>query len=365
MKRWILGTLVLSSCLPLTSLAADFTAGMKNGDVSMASAGQIAFAPEGVLLAADPKSARIVAIATGDVSPSANDVKYSVDKIDEKIAASLGTAAKDIQIIDIATNPLSKQVYVSVARGRGPDATPVLLRIEQNETVHEVATRGVKHSVAKIPNPAEDKEGRRGNPRAESITDIAYINGKVFVAGLSNEEFASNLRTLEFPFHDLDKGTSVEIYHGAHGAVETRSPVRTFAAYSIDGQEHLLAAYTCTPLVKIPVKALEPGKKVRGVTVAELGNRNRPLDMVVYKKDGMNFVLMANSARGVMKIWLDSIRDIEGIETKIADKAGLTYETIESLKGIEQLDRLSETQAVVLSRATPDAAASLTSIMLP
>jgi hypothetical protein len=365
MKRWILSALVLSSCIPLRSEAADLTAGMKEGNVSMASAGQIAFAPDGVFLVADPKSATIVAIATGDLSPASDDVKYSVDKIDEKIAAALGTASKEIQIVDIATNPLSKQVYVSVARGRGPDATPVLLRVGQDGAVHEVSTKGVKHSLAKIPNPADDKEGRRGNPRAESITDIAYINGKVFVAGLSNEEFASNLRTIEFPFKEFDKGSSVEIYHGAHGAVETRSPVRTFAAYSIDGQEHLLAAYTCTPLVKIPLNALEPGKKVRGVTVAELGNRNRPLDMVVYKKDGKNFVLMANSARGVMKISTDSIKDIEGIETKINDKAGLTYETIESLKGVEQLDRLSETQAVVLSRSAPDAAANLTSIALP
>lgn len=365
MKRWILDTFVLSSFLVSALHAADLKVGMKQGDLHLTSAGQITFAPDGILLVADPKNAVIVALSTGDVSQTVEQVKYSVEQVDDKIAAALGTAAKDIQIVDLATNPISKQVYVSVARGRGPDATPVLLRVAPDGSIQSVPTKGVLHATAKIPNPAEDKEGRRGNPRAESITDIAYINGKVFVAGLSNEEFASNLRTIEFPFNELDKGASVEIYHGAHGAVETRSPVRTFAAYSIDGQEHLLAAYTCTPLVKIPVNALQSGKKVRGVTVAELGNRNRPLDMVVYKKDGKNFVLMANSSRGVMKISTDNIKDIEGIETKIADKAGLTYETIDNLKGVEQLDRLSDNQAVVLSRATPDAAASLTSIVLP
>ena len=91
------------------------------------------------------------------------------------------------------------------------------------------------------------------------------------------------------------KDTSIEIYHGSHGAYETRSPVRTFAFYEIDGAPHLLAAYTCTPLVKIPVDKLEPGEKVMGETVAELGNRNRPLDMVVYQKDGQDHVLMANN----------------------------------------------------------------------
>ncbi len=365
MKRWILGTLVLSSFLLTTLQAADLTVGMKQGDINLTSAGQIAFAPDGILLVADPKAATIVALSTGDVSQAVNEVNYSVSQVDEKIAAALGTAAKDIQIVDLATNPISKQIYVSVARGRGPNATPVLMRVTIDGAIQHVSTQGVLHASAKIPNPADDKEGRRGNPRTDSITDIAFINGKVFIAGLSNEEFASNLRTIEFPFNELDKGASIEIYHGAHGAVETRSPVRTFAAYSIDGQEHLLAAYTCTPLVKIPVNALQAGKKVRGVTVAELGNRNRPLDMVVYKKDGKNFVLMANSSRGVMKISTDNIKDIEAIETKIADKAGLTYETIDNLQGVEQLDRLSDNQAVILSRATPEVAANLTSIMLP
>ena len=366
MTRRVLCSLLVGGLLPLSAQAVDLSSGMKKGDVAIVSAGQIAFAPDGILLAADPKSATIVAIATGDVSPTATEVRYSIEKLDEKIAAALGTAAKEIQIVDMATNPLSRQVYVSVARGRGPDAIAVLLRIKTDGTIEEVSTKNVPNSTAKIPNPAEDKEGgRRGNPRSESITDIAYINGKVFVAGLSNEEFASNLRTIDFPFGDVNSGTSVEIYHGAHGAEETRSPVRTFAAYSIDGQEHLLAAYTCTPLVKIPVNALEPGKKIHGVTVAELGNRNRPLDMVVYKKDGKNFVLMANSARGVMKISTDNINDVQSIQSKVNDKAGLTYETIESLKNVEQLDRLSETQAVVMSRATPDGPVNLASIALP
>lgn len=364
MKRWIMGYVVFGALLtPVFGNNPPTT--MKKGDIQLTSAGQIAFAPNGVLLAADPKAATIAAISTGDVSPPQGSTSYSIEKIDEKIAAALGTTAKDIQIIDIATNPISQNVYVSIARGRGPDAIPVLLRITPSGKIDEVKLRDVEHSVATLPNPADNKEGGRTNPRTESITDIAYVNGRVIVAGLSNEEFASNLRSLEFPFQSADRGASVEMYHGAHGAVETRSPVRTFAAYNIDGQEYLLAAYTCTPLVKIPVDALQSGQKVRGVTVAELGNRNRPLDMVVYKKEGRNYVLMANSSRGVMKISTEKIKDIEGIETKIADKAGLPYETIDNLKGVEQLDRLNDSQAVILSRPSPDAPATLISIQLP
>jgi hypothetical protein len=364
MKRSIFSWVFAASSLLVGDLRGDYTNHMQRGDVILGSAGQIAFGPEGILLVADPRNAQIVAIATDDQS-SAATVNYSITNIDEKIAGMLGTVTKEIQIVDLATNPLSHLVYLSVARGRGPNAIPVLLRIQPDGSIQEVSTKQVLHSTARLPNPAEDKEGRRGNPRAESITDIAFIDGKVFVAGLSNEEFASNLRTIGFPFEGVDRGTSIEIYHGAHGALETRSPVRTFAAYSIHGQEHLLAAYTCTPLVKIPVNALEDGKKIRGTTVAELGNRNRPLDMVVYRKDGKDFVLMANSARGVMKITTEQIADIEAIESKVSDKAGLSYETISDLQGVEQLDRLSDTQAVILARPNPEGLASLTSIALP
>ena len=72
--------------------------------------------------------------------------------------------------------------------------------------------------------------------------------------------------------------------------------------YTVDGQPTLIAGYLCTPLVKIPLAALNPGTKIVGTTIAELGNRNRPIDMMVYKKDGKEFLLMSNTDRGVMKI---------------------------------------------------------------
>ena len=364
MRRLFLGALMLAGFCAAETQAAELVSKLSKGDVALTSAGPIAFAPEGILLAADPREATIVAIATGDVSSSAAKAEYDIDKIDDKIAAALGTSAKEIRIVDMATNPLSGNVYVSVARGRGPDAAPVLLRVKADGALEEVATKNVPTSSAKLPNAAADNPSPRGNPRTESITDLAYVDGKVFIAGLSNEEFASNLRAVNFPFTEVSPGSSIEIYHGAHGKVETRSPVRTFAAYQIGGQDYLVAAYTCTPLVKIPVADLKPGEKVRGVTVAELGNRNRPLDMVVYKKDGKDYILMANSARGVMKITTDNIENAKSIESPVSDTAGLTYEKIDSLAGVEQLDRLNDALAVVLIR-TPEGSANLKSIALP
>ena len=76
------------------------------------------------------------------------------------------------------------------------------------------------------------------------------------VAGLSNEEFASKLRAVPYPFTATDAGTSVEIFHGNHGQLETRSPVYTFIPYTINNKPYLIASYTCTPLVRFSLDSL-------------------------------------------------------------------------------------------------------------
>ena len=77
--------------------------------------------------------------------------------------------------------------------------------------------------------------------------------------------------------------------------------------------------------------------------------------MISYQKDGKPFLLLANSARGVMKIPADKITEAQGITARVAEKEGIVYETIESWKGIDQLDRLDEKTAIVLARGEGDA----------
>ena len=92
--------------------------------------------------------------------------------------------------------------------------------------------------------------------RVDTVTDMALVDGRLWVAGLSNEEFSSKLRAIPYPFERVDGGVSVEIYHGSHGAYETRSPVYTFVPYAIAGEPHLIAGYLCTPLVTFSMAAL-------------------------------------------------------------------------------------------------------------
>lgn len=342
-------TAVLVAALVATSA---FAADLQTGTVALKSAGPLTFGPEGILFVGDPLAAAVYAIDTGDRTKESAGGDLNIDGLDTKIAERLGTDPKEIQVNDLAVNPASGKAYLSVARGRGPTAQAVLLRIGQGGRIEEVSLQNVKFAKAALPDaPAEGATDKRGaNQRQESITDLAFVDGRLFIAGLSNEEFASKLRAIPYPFADAPKGASVEIYHGAHGAIETRSPVRTFAAYVIDNQPHLLAAYTCTPLVKFPISQLKPGEKVRGTTIAELGNRNRPLDMFVYNKGGKDYILMANSSRGMMKITTDGISTTKSISERVADKAGLTYDSLAEMKGVEQLDRLNDQSALILAR---------------
>jgi hypothetical protein len=335
-----------------SAFGANVTASLKAGKADLKSAGPLAFGPEGILFVADPMGARVFAIATGDTK-AAKAADIALAGLGDKVAALLGTSADQLLVNDMAVNPLSKNVYLSVSRGKGPDAAAVVVKVTRDGKVSEVDLGNVAHSSVTLQNvAAPEAKDRRGAPlRAESITDLEYVDGKVLVAGLSNEEFASTLRSFPFPFAEKMSSTNVEIYHGAHGRFETNAPIRTFTSYQIQNKPHILAAYTCTPLVTIPMTSLEPGKKVMGTTIAELGNRNRPLDMVVYKKGAANFVLMNNSSRGVMKIPADGLENYKTIDKPVADKQGVPYETLSELKGVEQLARLDEGRAVMLIKA--------------
>jgi hypothetical protein len=343
-------------------------AGAEQGSAAagLQSIGPLAFGPDGVLFAADRQGAAIYAIDLGQQAGGGQPGAKDVAGIDQQIAGMLGTDAKEVQITDLAVHPKTRNAYISVMRGTGADAKPALLRVDGAGKISVVTLDGLKLTKAVLPNaPNAAAPGQQRNPRMESITDMAFVDGKLVVAGLSSEEFASKLRTIAYPFASVEAGTSVEIYHGNHGAYETRSPVISFVPYKLGNTPHLIAGYTCTPLVKFPVSSLAPGAKVMGTTIAELGNRNRPTDMIVYSKGGKDYLLIANTSRGVMKVATDGFATAPGITARVASETGgVGFEPVTSLKGVEQLDRLDDQRALVLARAE-GGALSLQAVALP
>ncbi len=324
---------------------------LTEGTPDLKQAGVLAFGPQGVLFVGDSKSAAIFAIGTGDSDGDPSQVNLDLESLDQKLATALATAPGETRINDLAVNPLSGNVYLSVTK---PGDKPGLVRIDSSGSIGEISLENVWFSKAELPDAPEDKvvgEGRRQrNLRDESITDLAFVDGNVIVSGLSNRESASGVRSIAFPFGGDAAGSSLEIYHAAHGRSEDYAAIRTFVPFVIDGQPNLLAGFTCTPLVRFPLEEITSSQKVVGTTVAELGNRNQPLDMIVYKQGDKTYLLLSNSARGVMKVSTEDIESNEGLREPVqgGGTAGQAYETIDELQGVVQMDRLNDQHAVVL-----------------
>ncbi len=342
----LMALIALANCANASRLTTE----MKEGKADFQSMGPLTFGPDGIIFIADTKAAAITAISTGDTARASAGKLVKVEAINQKIAGALGTTPDQILIDAVSVNPISHNAYLAVSRGRGPDATPVLMRVKAGDQLEVVSLEKVKFSRVALTDAPSDTTGQ-ANSRRESITDMVFFDNNLLVAGLSNEEFSSTLRSIPFPFKSVNPGSNVEIYHGSHGRVETRSPIRTVVPFKMGTGAQLLPAYTCTPLVRFPISDLKPGAKIKGRTIAELGNRNRPLDMIVYEKGGKTFLLMANSSRGVMKISTDTVEREEAITAPVSDKKGLPYETVEGWTGIEHLDKLDSGHALVLRRA--------------
>ncbi len=360
-KLWVfIALVVLTSWVPSSARGVAET----GQGPALTSIGPLTFGADGTLFAADNQAAAVFALDLGAQASGAVPGTKTIDNIDQKIAAMLGTGAGEISITDLIVHPRSHNTFVSVMRGQGSGAAPALLRVDGAGTMDVISMQSMKFSKLELPNAPTANPNDRRNARSSAITDMAFSDGKLWIAGLSSEEFSSKLRSVPYPFTAIDRGTSVEIFHGNHGQLETRSPVYTFLPYTVNNQPHLIAGYLCTPLVKFPIASLKPGDKVRGTTIAELGAGNRPLDMILYKKNGRDYLLMSNNSRGVMKIATDGFASASPITSPVsAETAGVPYETIASMRGVEQLDLLDAQNSIVIARA--GAALNLQIVPLP
>ena len=338
--------------------------GLERGTPELQSAGTLAFGPDDVLFVGDTKSAAVFAIATGDTEGDSSNADININFLR---AALSDVCDADVTINDLAANPRTGTVFISLTAGD----TPAICRVDETERITRVSLEDVPFASVSLPDAPEDKVTKRGrrrrNPRQDAITDIAFYEDRILVSGLRSGKSPSSVREFSFPFSSIDKGTGIAIYHAAHGRAEDYSAARTFVTLMIDGEPNLLAAYVCTPLVKIPLNELRTeGDRIQATTVAELGNRNRPLDMISYTKDGADYLLLSNDRRGVMKITTSGLNENSGLSEPVrgGGLAGQTYETIESLNGVVQMDKLNDEYAIMLLVAENDDV-SLKTVPLP
>jgi hypothetical protein len=346
-------TLCAAGALTLTfttiSKTAPATENLPVGKVPLTSAGPLAFGPNGVLFVGDSAGAMIVAIDTKDTK-AAKTASINVEGVDAKIAGLVGVTPDQIVINDVKVNPISKNVYLSASRGKGPDAAPLIAKVDSKGNVTLLSMDAEPNAEISLVDAPASATGRGGNPRMQTITGMNYLNGSLMVSGLSNEEWSSALRSIPYPFKTADKGATLQIWHSSHGRYETQAPIRTFVPYDIAGEKYVLAAYTCTPLVKIPVSDLKPGAMVKGAEIADLGAGNQPLDMVPYKKDGHEYILIANTSFGVVKLKADKLEGYPTIaEPQRTDVAGVPFDKVTSLQNVQHLAQIDASNVLVMT----------------
>ena len=274
--------------------------------------------------------------------------------LDTEIGALLGVPAAEVVINDLVVHKPTRQIFLSVQRGHGPDAEAVIVKVDHGVLeVVDLAT--ADHSSQSVGPVLTDDTLEFGQPlNSLAITDIDFYQGEIFVAGVSNEEFSSKLRRMSFPFTDAVSTSSIEIWHAVHGQYETRAPIITQAIVELNGAPTLIAIYACTPIVRIPLAELTDGAQVRGTMIGEMGFGNTPIDIVSFTNawDGTDNVLVTNTNRSAAQIALPALAGAaamphgEGV-TPVFAIAGVAQFPL-PLSGVLHLDTVDDTWVVTV-----------------
>lgn len=354
----LFASLALAAALCSPALAQEVFKQTTKGTPEVGSIDVLGFAPQGVLLIGDGRGSQILAVQTGDVK-SAGSLPAKIDAIDAKLSARVGTDPKGIEIIDLAVNPASGKAYIAIRKQ--DDKKHAIFTVDAEGKIADFTLENVTY--AKINLPREEKAP------VDKVTDVAWTGDSVLAAARANEEFAAKIFAIPAPVsHDAKANSySAETYHVAHGKWETKAPMSVIIPFTEAEKKYVVGAFACTPVVKYAIDSVQPGAKVKGVSVLEIGNGNRPIDMFLYTKDGKNYVI-ANTFRmhhgrlpfGPSPYWTvrferDVLNEADNINEKALRRlnkenkpATEKVSMVETFHGVTQMDKLSDKQAVVL-----------------
>jgi hypothetical protein len=351
-----------------TAIACCLGASLNAAAADVKSISRLAAGPGNILFVADWKAARVHAISLPAARQQPAGTAFNILDLESLLSAQVGGAKVTVE--DRVVRPGTAQVYVAVSYGTAK--APALILVTSDKKARRVDLKAAAStSVALRDAPTSDYSFWKETPeRSFTVTDMKWREGELFVAGLSNQDFASTLRRVSYPFDAKQSVTSVEIYHAGHNLIETRAPIRAMSFASWGGKPYLVAAYTCTPLVTIPLDDLKDGAHIRGKTVAELGYGNTPADMISYSRTEQgkteNFLLLANFDRvsNVIPVsQLEAAGSRPGIEKQVPFGQLAGVEVIQApLAGTLRLDNLDEKSFVVVRRRLEKDALQLVSI---
>jgi hypothetical protein len=273
---------------------------------------RITFGPANTLFVADWVQSKVHALTLAPAKPDAGK-PFNLLNLDGLLRRALGT--NDVALEDIATRPGSDEVYVAVSIL--PNKTPAILSVKADGSIRKLDLPSIPETSATLEKaPDASLTFWTGNTgRSFTVTDMKWYNGKLYLAGLSNQSFASSLRIMPYPFGSSAAMATIEMYHTSHDQLETRAPIRAMAFATLDGKPYLIAAYLCTPLVTIPLNALTDGAHVKAKTIAELGDAGTPVEVLPYTAidfvtgQPASYILVANLFREGSIIPLSSIKE--------------------------------------------------------
>lgn len=328
----------------------------QTGGLQIKSISSLSFGPEGLLLVAEPASASVVALQTGDVGPPKAALDKTVPDIGAAIAGGLGAKKEDITVKDLAVNPASGRIYLAVQRR--PDNAVMIVTVDAAGQVVPLNLDSLPWVRITLPGGT--------NSKVTNITDVAFDGTRVFATGTCNEEFASRIFTIPVPLKNGATASvfSAETYHVAHRKWETKAPIQSFIPYQSKEGTFVVGAFACTPVAKFRVDDIQSGAQVKGVSMVELGSGNRPLDLFSYEdKSGKEWLVVhtqrfKQNAFGPSKMWgarisMDYLDAAETNEKAVRrnekeSKGPDGIEIVDALFGAVQVDKLSNTEAIVL-----------------
>jgi len=174
------------------------------GAVSNASAADIksisrlAAGPENVLFVADWKSARVHAITLPPAAQKPAGTAFNILDLEVLLSRQVGGAKVTVE--DMVVRPGTAEVYIAVSYGAAK--TPALIVVTSDQRARRVNLKAAKSTLIALRDaPTSNYMFWRETPeRSFTVTDMKWRDGELFIAGLSNQDFASTLRRIKYPF---------------------------------------------------------------------------------------------------------------------------------------------------------------------
>ncbi|MEM1428978.1 MAG: hypothetical protein AAGG09_05940 [Pseudomonadota bacterium] len=275
------------------------------------------FGLDDTLFVADSAAGTVFAYDLPDVGGApVEDAAYNLLDVDGAVEAALGADPRTVIYSDLAVHPVTRDAYVSVTYRVGESERSAVVSLDRDGSASVLDIQALTPSTFSLQDVADSNVSFWRDIPAPTltVTDLDYVDGELFVSGLSTGEFASTLRRVPFPFGEAASSTSIEMYHAAHGQNETRAPIRAMTVVDLGGSPTVVAAYTCTPLVTLPVSDLQDGTHVTGKTIAELGYGNTPLEVIAFSAPDLagnvgSYVLVVNREMDADLIAMDALTE--------------------------------------------------------